>query len=154
MKVLSSGVYALDDDPEPSTHIDDGLTGTETILLVEDDQMMRDLLRAALERFGYVVVAAQDGEAAIEVASQYGAPIHLVLADVVMPRMNGCDLARELRRWYPSIGVLLMSGFPDGATAARALETELAFFIEKPFSMQALAAAIRSAAEWRPRHAP
>ena|ERR1043166_1872558 len=153
MKVLSSGV-----EPEPDAasrpRVDQSLIGTETILLVEDDSMMRELLTSALERFGYSVIAARDGEAAIEVASRYAAPIHVVLADVVMPRMNGCDLARELRRWYPSIGVLLMSGFPDGAAAAQALDAELAFFIEKPFSMSALAAAVRSAAEWRPRHAP
>src|SRR3954471_17531385 len=154
MKVLSSGLSASDSNARPATQIDALLTGTETILLVEDDSMMRELLTLALERFGYAVVAAQDGEAAIDVASQYGAPIHVVLTDVIMPRMNGCDLAHELRRWYPSIGVLLMSGLPDGAAAALALDTEMAFFIQKPFSMHALAAAIRSAVEWRPHHSP
>ena len=64
--------------------------GNETILLVDDESMLRDLLTFALERYGYNVLVAVDGEDAIELADQYKAPIHLVLSDVVMPRLDGC----------------------------------------------------------------
>jgi DNA-binding NtrC family response regulator len=126
--------------------------GTETILLVDDEPMIRDFLTFALERYGYNVLVATDGEHAIELAEAYQAPIHLVLSDVVMPRLDGCRLSADLRRWYPSIGVLLMSGFPDGEMAALDSEDELTFFIRKPFSTNELVAAARAALDWRPIH--
>lgn len=124
--------------------------GTETILLVDDEPMLRDLLSFALAEYGYNVLIARDGEDAIEIADSYQAPIHLVLSDVVMPKLDGCRLCADLRRWYPSIGVLLMSGFPDGEMAALDFEDELTFFIRKPFSTNELAAAARAALDWRP----
>ena len=114
--------------------------------------MIRDFLTFALERYGYNVLVATDGEDAIELAESYQAPIHLVLSDVVMPRLDGCRLCADLRRWYPSIGVLLMSGFPDGEMAALDFEDELTFFIRKPFSTNELVAAARAALDWRPLH--
>jgi two-component system, cell cycle sensor histidine kinase and response regulator CckA len=160
MKVLSSGIDVVG-EPQADLrrtagylHPNSALTGTEAILLVDDEPMMRGVLGTALERYGYSVLAAHDGERAMEVASAYGAPIHLVLSDVVMPRLNGCALITALRRWYPSIGVLLMSGLPEGGDAALQIDDDLTFFIQKPFTMDALAAAVRSALEWRPNHGP
>jgi CheY-like chemotaxis protein len=150
MKVLSSGIEA-DVGSSPRNPV---LAGTETILLVEDDAMIRDLLTAAVESYGYAVLAAEDGEAAIDVAAAHAAPIHLVISDVIMPRMDGRQLVERLRRWYPSIGVLLMSGYELGAKTALDVENDLTFFIQKPFSIEALAAAVRSAIEWRPHHRP
>jgi two-component system, cell cycle sensor histidine kinase and response regulator CckA len=98
------------------------------------------------------VLIAKDGEDAIELADSYKAPIHLVLSDVVMPELDRCRLCADLRRWYPSIGVLLMSGFPDGEMAALDFEDELTFFIRKPFSTNELVAAARAALDWRPIH--
>ena len=165
MKVLSSGVdvaVELDSDVGESgeplrttrPHLVAEYTGTETILLVDDERVIRNLLTVALERYGYRVLAANDGEHAIEVAAAHGAPIHLLLSDVVMPRLDGCALSAELRRWYPSVGVLLMSGFPDGMHSALDIDDDLTFFIRKPFSMDALAAAVRSSLDWRPKHTP
>jgi two-component system cell cycle sensor histidine kinase/response regulator CckA len=165
MKVLSSGVdVALDagfDEWQSSQplrasrpRLVAGYTGTETILLVDDERVIRNLLTVAMERYGYRVLAATDGENAIEVAAEHRAPIHLLLSDVVMPRLDGCALSAELRRWYPSVGVLLMSGFPDGMHSALDISDDLTFFIRKPFSMDALAAAVRSSIDWRPKHAP
>src|SRR5258708_35021740 len=77
--------------------------GTETILLVDDEPMLRDLLSFALERYGYTVLVAKDGEDAIELADSYKAPIHLALSDVALPRPDGCRLGADLHRWYPSI---------------------------------------------------
>ena len=125
-------------------------TGNETVLLVDDEPMIRDFITFALVRYGYTVLVARDGEDAMEVANRYGAPIHLVLSDVVMPRLDGCSLCTDLRRWFPGIGILLMSGFPDGELAALDLEDELTFFIRKPFGIDELAAAVRAALDWRP----
>src|ERR1051325_10955659 len=150
MKVLSSGIEA-DVGSSPRNPV---LAGTETILLVEDDAMIPDLLSAAIESYGYAALAAEDGEAAIDVAAAHAAPIHLVISDVIMPRMDGRQLVERLRRWYPSIGVLLMSGYELVAKTALDVENDLTFFIQKPFSIEALAAAVRSAIEWRPRHRP
>jgi two-component system, cell cycle sensor histidine kinase and response regulator CckA len=128
--------------------------GTETILLVDDEPMVRHFLSFVLNRYGYAILEAENGEDALDMAGSHGAPIHLLLSDVVMPKLNGCELSAHLRRWYPSIGVLLMSGFSDGETAALELDTDMAFFLRKPFGMEELAAAVRSALDWRPNHAP
>src|SRR4051794_39964809 len=139
MKVLSSGIESGNEASGPNPV----LSGTETVLLVEDDAMIRDLLSAAIARYGYTVLTAEDGEAAIDAAADHRAPIHLVMSDVVMPRMDGRQLIEKLRRWYPAIGVLLMSGFSEGAQTALDVEDDLTFFIQKPFSIEAMAAAIR-----------
>jgi DNA-binding response OmpR family regulator len=136
---------------EVHPHLIPEYRGSETILLVDDDPMIRNLLTFALERYGYMVLVGVDGEDAIELADAYKAPIHLVLSDVVMPKLDGCRLCADLRRWYPSIGVLLMSGFPDGELAALNFEEDLTFFIRKPFGIDELAAAVRAALDWRPR---
>jgi DNA-binding NtrC family response regulator len=165
MKVLSSGVDVPADDASDDwessrplrvsrPHLVADFAGTETILLVDDERVIRNLLTVALERYGYRVLAATDGEHAIEVAAAHQAPIHLLLSDVVMPRLDGRTLSAELRRWYPSVGVLLMSGYPDGMHLALDIEDDLTFFIRKPFSVDALAAAVRSAVDWRPGHSP
>jgi len=147
MKVLWSGFESAESEAADSTKAE--LRGTETILLVEDERMIRDLLAAALANFGYRVLAAEDGEAAIGMAGKYGAPIHLILSDVVMPRMSGVELATSVRRWYPGVQVLLMSGFPEGSAAVYSLSDEPVFFIRKPFTIRALAAAVRSALDSR-----
>jgi two-component system, cell cycle sensor histidine kinase and response regulator CckA len=126
--------------------------GTETILLVDDEPMVRHLLSFVLNRYGYSVLEAEDGEDALDLAGSHGAPIHLLLADVVMPKLDGCALSDNLRRWYPSVGVLLMSGFSEGESAALNLDNEMAFFIRKPFALNDFMAAVRSALDWRPNH--
>ena len=154
MRVLPSGIDVIDDGSEPVERPSVGeLHGTETILVVEDEPMMREVLGAALHGFGYTVVPAGDGEEAIDAAAKYGGPIHLVLADVVMPRVDGATLVSELRRWYPGIGILLMSGMYHGATVALELRDDRAFFIRKPFTINALAVAVRSAIDDRPHGA-
>jgi two-component system, cell cycle sensor histidine kinase and response regulator CckA len=128
--------------------------GNETLLLVEDEPMIREILSFALERYGYHVLIAKDGEDAERIADEYAAPIHIVLSDVVMPRRDGVSLCHEMRRWFPGIGVLLMSGYPDGEVAALALEDDHAFFIRKPFGIEQLVAAVRAALDRRPKHHP
>src|SRR3954463_9465931 len=127
--------------------------GTETVLLVDDESQIRETLAFALRRSGYLVLVADSGEDAMRVAAEHGAPIHLLLSDVVMPNIDGCDLARDFRRWSPGIGVLLMSGYPGGQDAARQIHDNSVFVIDKPFGMERLLAAVRAAIDWRPaRH--
>jgi two-component system cell cycle sensor histidine kinase/response regulator CckA len=125
--------------------------GNETVLLAEDDPMLRKLLSRVLERYGYNVLVATDGASAIRLVSEYMAPIHLVLTDVVMPNRDGPSLTRDLRRWYPAMGVLLMSGRPEGESEAKLVKGDSTFFIGKPFTMEQLLAAVRAAIDWRPR---
>jgi Response regulator containing CheY-like receiver, AAA-type ATPase, and DNA-binding domains len=151
VEVVTGGRAARVSGEVVHPHLIPEYSGNETILLVDDKPMFRDLLTFALERYGYTVLVAVDGEDAIQLADSYKAPIHLVLSEVVMPKLDGCTLCSALRRWYPSIGVLLMSENPDGELAALNLKDDLTFFIRKPFGADELAAAVRVALDWRPR---
>ena len=87
--------------------------GSETILLVEDEAIVRELTVQILESDGYQVLEAMNGTEALRIAGEHGAPIHLLLTDVVMPGMNGRELANELRLHHPDMRVLFMSGYDD-----------------------------------------
>ena len=119
------------------------LSGSETILLVDDNVMFRELATLALRGYGYTVVEAADGEAALEAISQHRAPIHLVVTDVVMPNLDGHDLVRKLRGWYPNIRVLFMSGYSRGEAGVRDAVSATTDFIAKPFHVNQLVAAMR-----------
>ena len=89
--------------------------GSETVLLVEDEGALRRLSRRVLAQFGYTVVEAPNGEEALQLAEAYHGPIHLVLTDVVMPRMSGRDLAQRVLASHPEAKILFMSGYTDDA---------------------------------------
>jgi len=95
--------------PSPS----DSLDGSGTVLLVEDDDQLRQLSRVILEKHGYRVLEASDGVEALALAKSASVPIDLLLTDMVMPRMGGKDLAAALRRSNPKLPVLYMSGYTD-----------------------------------------
>ena len=119
------------------------LSGTETILLVEDDRMLRRLGERLLRENGYTVLAAADGVGALQALERYGRPVDLLLTDVVMPGMNGRDLALEVARRGLAARTLYMSGYTDEAIAKHGvLEPGLAF-IYKPFTADALALKLR-----------
>ncbi len=135
--------------------------GHETILLVEDDTQVREVARRSLERAGYVVLPASDADAAMAVADRHPGHIHLLVADVVLPRVSGRELAARLAIHRPAIKVLYVSGTSDGATARhRMLEPDIAF-LEKPFSLDRFLRKVRQAlganpsaddqATWTPR---
>ena len=86
---------------------------TETILLVEDDPQVRSLTRTMLTRLGYRVLEAESADEALSIASRYEGPLDLLLTDLVMPRMNGTDLARQMQTARPGVRVLYMSGYTD-----------------------------------------
>jgi DNA-binding NtrC family response regulator len=116
--------------------------GTETVLLVEDEQMVRKLVRHILETSRYTVVEAQNGKEAIECCKSLTRPPSLLLTDVVMPEMSGPELVKEIIKLYPGIGVLYMSGYND-RLASYGIATEGLPFLQKPFSPDGLATKVR-----------
>ncbi|RME41234.1 MAG: response regulator, partial [Caldilineae bacterium] len=117
--------------------------GTETILLVEDEPQVRKLAFNTLTAQGYTVLDAPDGEAALKTAQTYTGPIHLLLTDVIMPRMGGKELAKRLKALRPDVRVLYTSGYTSNAIVHHGvLEPGLAF-LEKPFSARALLRKVR-----------
>jgi PAS domain S-box-containing protein len=93
----------------------ESLTGSETIMVVEDDKMVRDMAKSILRKYGYSILDAPDGEEAIRVSEQHEGPIHLMLTDVVMPGISGRVLAERLAVQRPKMKVLYMSGYTDNA---------------------------------------
>jgi len=117
--------------------------GTETILVVEDEDALREVARRILESAGYCVVTARDGEEAIAFCVRHSLAIHLLLTDVVMPRMSGRVLAERLAKMRPSLRVIYMSGYTDDAIVHHgALDIET-HFVGKPFTVEALTGKVR-----------
>jgi CheY-like chemotaxis protein len=117
--------------------------GTETVLLVEDDESMRHLTRRCLREYGYKVLDMQSGEAAIRTASQHDGPIHLLLTDVIMPGISGRHLAESLAVSRPEMRCLYMSGYTADLIAKHiVLEPEVAL-LEKPFTQDTLLRRLR-----------
>jgi PAS domain S-box-containing protein len=118
--------------------------GTETILLVEDQDGIRDLVREYLQLNGYTVLHAVDGNEAFQMAGDCKAPIDLLLTDVVMPNVGGRELARRLTQSRPQMKVLFMSGYPDHATWTSEMLDDAAAVLQKPFPLDTLAQKIRN----------
>jgi len=126
------------------------LSGTETILLVEDDAMMRPLVEGILQRRGYRVLTAEHAEAALALADQHVGPIHLLLTDVVMPGASGRELATRLAKTRPETGVLYMSGYTDDAIVRHGLLERGLNYLQKPFTPGILAQKLRQVLDRRP----
>jgi two-component system, cell cycle sensor histidine kinase and response regulator CckA len=119
------------------------LSGTETVLLVEDLASVRAVARQVLERRGYKVLAAADGPGALRLANGYSGPIHLLLTDVVMPQVSGRHLADRLVGLRPAIKVLYMSGHMDDAIVRHGVLESGTSFLQKPFTPDTLARKVR-----------
>jgi len=117
--------------------------GSETILLVEDEASLRALTRRLLERHGYMVLEAGSADAALALAREHVGPIHLLLADVVLPGASGPTLADELLSRCADLKVLFMSGYTEDAIVHRGVLAPNTAFINKPFSAEGLAAKVR-----------
>ncbi|MSS73657.1 MAG: response regulator, partial [Candidatus Latescibacteria bacterium] len=117
--------------------------GSETLLLVEGDDLVRNLVCKILRKCGYGVLETSDSLEALRVSGQHPGPIHLMVTDVVMPQMNGHDLAQRLAPLRPEMRVLYISGYTDDAVLRRdALEGDI-HFLQKPFTPDALARKVR-----------
>ena len=121
--------------------------GSGTILLAEDTPSVREFARRSLESAGYTVFAAASAREAIEASEHWKAPIEVLVTDIVMPGMHGHDLARQIRKARPGIGIVLMSGYTDHFLNGAELGD--AEFLNKPFTAAALSAAVGRASEPR-----
>jgi CheY-like chemotaxis protein len=117
--------------------------GTETIVVVEDDESVRELVRLMLSGQGYEVLTAPDGEGAARLCAEHPGGVDLLLTDVVMPEVNGRVLAERLGAMFPSLRVLFMSGYSDEAVVRHGIIRPNTAFIEKPFSEAGLARKVR-----------
>ena len=115
----------------------------ETILLVEDDAGILRMARMMLGKLGYAVLTANSPNEAMEIAGEHSGRIHLLMTDVVMPQMNGKDLAEQVMKIRPEIGTLFMSGYTANAIAHHGILDEGVNFIEKPFMSDSLARKVR-----------
>ncbi|RPH51207.1 MAG: PAS domain S-box protein [Desulfobacteraceae bacterium] len=129
---------------EPIAHAKP-LTGTETILLVEDNEALLKMGKVMLDELGYTVLAAGSPNRAIQLAGQYAGDIHLMVTDVVMPDMRVGDLLKRLSDLRPGIKCLFMSGYTANVIAHNGILDESVHFLQKPFSMNDLAAKVREA---------
>ncbi len=129
-----ANVAAPDDDP---------VDGDETILVVDDDPDVRKAIINALSHNGYRVLEAADGREALELLETLEGPLHLIISDVVMPKLGGRDLVEIVRDIYPGIKIIYISGYPDKAVAEPGLEGAAGEFIAKPFSAESLVKKVR-----------
>jgi PAS domain S-box-containing protein len=120
------------------------LTGEETILLVEDEDSVRVVATGALERRGYRVLAAADGEAAIAISRAFPGRIDMLVSDVVMPGLNGRELAEQLEIMRPGLRVLFVSGYTDDAVLRTGISMDERTFLQKPFTSLDLARRVRA----------
>ena len=121
----------------------DSLLGTETILLAEDEEIVRNLAREVLKTYGYKVLEAANGPEALSICESYKEKIHLLITDVIMPEMSGRELSAGMAKLYPEIKVLFMSGYTDSAIIHQGVLEEDANFIQKPFPTDELARKVR-----------
>ncbi len=123
--------------------------GTETILVVEDDEAIRRLTCRALEAQGYTVLSAGDAREALRLCEKHAGEIHLMLTDVVMPDMSGRELARSATALRPLVKVLFMSGYTDNVIVHHGVLDAGTPFLQKPFTPRSLSQKVREVLDTR-----
>jgi CheY-like chemotaxis protein len=121
------------------------LRGTETILLVEDEEQVRAVVTTILGRQGYQLLVARTGEEALLLCEQHNGPIDLLLTDVVMPHMSGPELAKRVSEIRPATKVLYMSGYTDDSIVRHGVLTGVMSFVQKPITSELLGRKVREA---------
>jgi CheY-like chemotaxis protein len=119
------------------------LQGTETILLVEDEERVRKMIRTILRRSGYNVLEAGSGDEALRVSQQHAGDIQLLVSDVIMPRMGGPELVERLGATRPSTKVLFLSGYTENTLVVRNVRSSCVAFLQKPVKPETLARKVR-----------
>jgi CheY-like chemotaxis protein len=145
--VFSFFLPLTDEEPEEEREIKKALRSSsivpKTVLVVEDDEEVRGIVRDLLGQQGFLVLEARHGKDALSLAEKYNQPVHLLLTDVVMPEMGGKELADSLRKIMPTLRVLFMSGYTQDAVFRQEVADGGRAFIQKPFSMTSLVGKIR-----------
>jgi len=144
-QVFLPRVAAPDAAQEPLPPVGAAPSGSETILVVEDDRAVRLLVREILEGAGYQVLEAHGGQEALRLARDHDGPIHLLLADVIMPGMSGREVSDRLAAIRPGVPTLYMSGYTDDAIVRHGVAVRDVDFIQKPFTPEDLARRVRAA---------
>ncbi len=138
-KIYVPALDALPEDIGKTAPVEAARQGSGTVLLVEDDEQLRRLTHRALATQGYVVLEADGGRSALDIARRHQGPIDLLLTDLVMPDTNGRKLADTLRAARPGLRVLLMSGYPDSAIVNHGMLEAGVAYLAKPFTTEAVA---------------
>jgi CheY-like chemotaxis protein len=125
------------------------LGGSETILLAEDEDDLRDLASDILQMHGYTVLPARDGDEALAIGERHDGPIHLLMTDVVMPHVGGHELAHRLATHRPDVRVLYMSGYTEDAIVRHRLNAADVTMLQKPFTPNSLARTVRDVLDGR-----
>ena len=136
--------------PRPAT-VSERVAGSGTVLLIDDEQMVRNMGRSTLERYGYRVIEAENGRAALDLLANGLYDIDLVILDLTMPVMSGKETLAGLRRLRPDIEVILSSGFSETEATLRFESQHLAGFLQKPYSATRLVDAVSSAMRGMPQ---
>jgi CheY-like chemotaxis protein len=117
--------------------------GTETLLVVEDEDALRESICEYLASLGYSVLSADSGQQALDVAAQSNRPIDLLISDLVMPRMGGRELAQALIALRPALKTIFISGYTDDEIVRHGIEQNAYAFLQKPFRLAVLAGKLR-----------
>jgi two-component system cell cycle sensor histidine kinase/response regulator CckA len=136
----------VEDDPEvasPSVALQNEHGGSETVLLVEDEDSVRELVRETLTARGYKVLEASDGESALRAAKDFSGRIDILITDVVMPGIGGRELATRLLPLRPDMGILFLSGYTEDTILHQGALNPGTAFLQKPFTLQHLARKVR-----------
>jgi len=122
---------------------EDAASGSETIMVVEDDEAVRKLVRDTLEKQGYRLLVAASGPEALSIAERFDGPIELLVTDVVMPQMSGKQLAERLKVVRPQTQILFISGYTESAIVQTGAQGDSSRFLQKPFTPSMLSRAVR-----------
>ncbi|MBC2696308.1 MAG: response regulator, partial [Desulfobacteraceae bacterium] len=141
-KVYLSKVKNTNPKEKKQTPVDNP-GGSETVLIVEDDDNLRKFAQKALRQLGYKLLVAENGEDALKVCNEHDGQIDLMITDVVMPKMGGKEAAKRLQLFYPQMKVLYMSGYTDTAIVHHGVLEPGQNFLEKPFSPEDIAREVR-----------